>query len=75
MDVFKLLKQPYVFAFASAVLSTLLAYMYSKTIKVTQQDTKKFCCKTAVFALASNMLLAYLSSRPDSVLTEPFYGP
>ncbi len=74
MDAFKLLKQPYIFAVVSTVLSTLLAYMYSKTIKATPEESKKFCCKMGVFVLASNMLLAYLSSRPDSVLTEPFYG-
>lgn len=74
MDALKLLRQPYVFAVVSTVMATGLAFLYSRTTRATKEESKKFCCKLALFVLITNICLAYLSTRPDQVLQEPFYG-
>lgn len=73
MDAFRVLKNPYVFAVASVALASVLSYAYLRTTVLTEMEIKRFLCKLVLFTLISTLTLAYLSDRPEQILSEPFY--
>lgn len=73
MDAFRVFNQPYVFAVASPLLASLLAYAYLKTTTMSDEDIRKFLCKMVLFVLLVNLALAYLASQPEAILKAPFF--
>ena len=66
------LKSFAVFAFVQALLTSGIMYFYSKTLVDENKTAHKTFFKTLVAGLAVGALLAYVASRPEPVITEPF---
>ena len=60
--MFGLLKQPYVFALALALLTAGLMYLYARTIERDGDKCTKTFFKTLAISSVSGLALAYLSS-------------
>lgn len=65
---------PYTFMLTSTVLITLIYYLYSKTLPMTQKDVQKNTAKVAAVAFLTNMSLAYITSmgQAEPLSAEPF---
>lgn len=61
-----------VFAFVQALLTSALLFLYSKTLVNENKDAHKTFFKTMVAGLGVGAVLAYIVSRPETVITEPF---
>lgn len=70
------LQQPYVFAMALAVLTSVLVYLYSKTTERDPSQVNKTFFKTLAAGTLAGMGLTYLTSnRAEPLATEPFDLP
>jgi hypothetical protein len=65
---------PYMFMLSSTVLVTVLYYLYSRTLPLSQQEINKSTAKVAAVSFLSNMALAYLASmgQAEPLSSEPF---
>lgn len=65
---------PYIFMLSSTVLITILYYLYSKTLPLSQQDINKGTAKVAAVSFLTNMALAYLAAtaQVEPLSSEPF---
>jgi hypothetical protein len=67
------LQKPYLFAFALALLTAVLAYLYGRTTDKDQATSNKTFFKTLAAGVLSGAVLTYVSNaRPELVATEPF---
>jgi len=68
-----ILQQPYMFAMALAVLTALLAYLYSRTTERDGAQANKTFFKTLAAGALAGVGLTYLTSgRTEQLATEPF---
>ena len=69
------LKQPYVFALVSAVLTAALAALIAGYTRPADADRSKVFYKTLLAASVVSLGLAYFVNRVEPVSTEPFIDP
>jgi hypothetical protein len=60
------LKQPYVFAVALAVVTATLMYLYTRTIEADTDRCNKTFFKTLAISAGAGLLLAYAASWGES---------
>lgn len=67
------LQQPYVFAFALAMLTATITFFYSKTVEKDQAQVKRTFFKTLAAGVLAGAVLAYFSTpRGEQLAAEPF---
>lgn len=74
--MFGFLQQPYVFALALALVTSVLSYLYAKTTDKDGSANRTFF-KTLAAGTLGGFVLTYVSrmSRGEQVATEPFDMP
>ena len=67
------LQQPYVFAFALALITATLVYLYSKTTEKDPAQVNRTFFKTLAAGILAGATLTYMSTpRGETVASEPF---